>query len=71
MLRLWASHGLVCGAFAVAGVPQQPRWSYLSFPCGRECILEVSRGAGGPESYAVCGALWRPVGPCGGQLWPL
>ena len=60
-LEIWVSHGLVCGAFGVAGVPQQPRLSYLSFPCGRECILEVSRGAHGPECYASCGALWRAV----------
>ena len=44
---------------------------YLSFPCGRECILGVSRGAGGPECYASCGGLWRAVAPCGGPLWPL
>ena len=42
-------------------VPQQPRLSYLSFPCGRECILGVSRGAGGPLGQRVM----HPVAACG------
>ena len=57
-LGLWCLWG--------GGVPPQPRLSYLSFPCGREYVLGVSRRAGGPEGYASCGALWRPVvGSCG------
>ena len=52
-------------AWLPVGVSQEPRLSYLSFPCRQECILGVARVTRGGRK--LC-ALRQPVAGCG-NLW--